>query len=217
MATTARQTQRQRREHTQRRLLDAARQVFGARGYGAASLDEIAQAAGVTRGALYYNFPRGKQDLFFALLDERLAERADAIRDRFAGPADVAGTVEQASGAADDAFAAVGPNREWQLLTYEFALHAARDREFAARYVEHEDAVRAVIQEVIEARARQLGGRLPLAARDLAIGMNALGAGLALDALVEPDSVPEQLFGRLVGLMVRGMVAEMRDQRGAGA
>src|SRR4051794_5367182 len=118
MAT--RQTQAERRASTRRDLLDAARRVFGSRGYGAATLDEIAEAAGVTRGALYYHFAGGKEDLFLALLDERLQERAEAIRDRFAGPTGVSATVDQARGAADDAFAAVQPNREWQLLTYEF-------------------------------------------------------------------------------------------------
>src|SRR4051812_13864279 len=57
------------------RLLDAAVQVFTERGYRAASLEDIAAAAGVTKGAVYWNF-QGKQDLFFALIDERVDQRA---------------------------------------------------------------------------------------------------------------------------------------------
>ncbi len=48
-------------------LLDAAEAVFGARGVAAASLVDIAAAAGVTRGALYWHF-RDKADLLQAML-----------------------------------------------------------------------------------------------------------------------------------------------------
>src|SRR5439155_1362320 len=110
-----------------------------------------------------------KQDLFLALLDERVEERADAIRAHFATPGGPAEIVEQARGAADEAFAAVRPNREWRLLTLEFALHAARDSAFARRYAEREDAIRNAIEEVLRAslsprpsaRCLRQGPRMP--------------------------------------------------------
>jgi AcrR family transcriptional regulator len=49
-------SQVERRARTRQRLLDAARVVFGERGFGAATLEEVARVAGLTRGALYYNF-----------------------------------------------------------------------------------------------------------------------------------------------------------------
>ena len=51
---------------TRQHLLEAALEVFHARGVARASLDEIARTAGVTRGALYWHF-RNKEDLFDAL------------------------------------------------------------------------------------------------------------------------------------------------------
>lgn len=66
-----------------RQLLDAAMEVFVARGYHAAAMDEIAERAGVSKPVLYQHFP-GKQELYLALLDEsveRLIETlAHAIR-----------------------------------------------------------------------------------------------------------------------------------------
>ena len=53
---------------TRERILAAAGHVFARKGYMAASLDEVAQAAGMTKGAIYWHF-RSKSDLFFALLD----------------------------------------------------------------------------------------------------------------------------------------------------
>ncbi len=65
-------------------LLEAAFEVFSARGYRASRLEEVAEAAGVTKGAIYYYFD-GKEDLLrqavqhrhrvmFAELDRALAE-----------------------------------------------------------------------------------------------------------------------------------------------
>jgi AcrR family transcriptional regulator len=67
-------TPQRRREQTRNALLDAAAEVFARRGFNGASLDEIAETAGFTRGAIYKHF-EGKEDLFFALMD-RLNEQA---------------------------------------------------------------------------------------------------------------------------------------------
>lgn len=53
---------------TRQALLDAAEVVFEARGVSASSLQEVAEAAGVTRGAVYWHF-RDKADLFNALME----------------------------------------------------------------------------------------------------------------------------------------------------
>src|SRR4051812_4970750 len=56
-------TQERRRQHTRDLLLDAAEQVFAKRGFEGASLEEIAETAGYTRGAIYKHFG-GKEELF---------------------------------------------------------------------------------------------------------------------------------------------------------
>ena len=58
---------------TRRRVLAAAMEVFAREGYHAARMDAIAEAAGVSKGALYFHFP-GKLPLFSALVDEFAAE-----------------------------------------------------------------------------------------------------------------------------------------------
>jgi AcrR family transcriptional regulator len=60
-------------EATRRAVLDAARRVFGRKGYAQASLDEIAAAARVTKGAVYHHFA-GKEALFRAVHTEVEAE-----------------------------------------------------------------------------------------------------------------------------------------------
>jgi AcrR family transcriptional regulator len=198
--------------------LAAAREVFGKRGFAGASLDEISEAAGLSRGALYYNFPDGKEQLFLALLDDRIAERADAINNTFATDGD--GTdhlLRHAEKAASDASPwMVSPqNREWRLLFFEFALHAARNPEFAAAFASSERGMRSVLEDAIAAAAADLGTTPPIDASSLALGINALANGLALDSLLDPTGVPEDLFPTLIGLLVRGMVSGPQDPQPA--
>ena len=80
---TATSTDRQRgnrlpRLARRRQLLDAALEVFVARGYHAAAMDEIADRAGVSKPVLYQHFP-GKQELYLALLDESVERLIDAV------------------------------------------------------------------------------------------------------------------------------------------
>lgn len=68
---------------TKQRILDAAAEVFGERGYRGASVDDVAAAAGVTKGAVYYYFA-DKDDLARDLqhrLWEQLAQDALAVYD----------------------------------------------------------------------------------------------------------------------------------------
>jgi len=67
-----------RSETTRRELVNAARALFGARGYADVGTEEIVRAAGVTRGALYHQF-RDKADLFAAVAEQVEAEITDRI------------------------------------------------------------------------------------------------------------------------------------------
>src|SRR5262245_5975869 len=67
-------TRAEKGEQVRRSLLDAAREVFVRDGFHRASLDSVADAAGLTKGAVYSRFTN-KADLFLTLLDERITER----------------------------------------------------------------------------------------------------------------------------------------------
>ena len=72
-------TAERRRQQTREYLLQAAAQVFAERGFYAATLDEVAAAAGFTKGAVYSNF-KNKEDLFLALLEDAYAREMTALR-----------------------------------------------------------------------------------------------------------------------------------------
>jgi AcrR family transcriptional regulator len=66
------------RQARRRQLLEAALEVFTARGYHAAAMDEIADRAGVSKPVLYQHFP-GKLELYLALLDESVATLTESV------------------------------------------------------------------------------------------------------------------------------------------
>jgi AcrR family transcriptional regulator len=75
-------------EETRAKLVRAARKAFAAKGYAAASMDELTAEAGLTRGALYHNFG-DKKGLLQAVIDQidaEMAQRALEMRDRAADP-----------------------------------------------------------------------------------------------------------------------------------
>lgn len=78
MTRAAKTKQDLRSEATRRRLVAAARTLFAERGYAGVGTEQIVQAAGVTRGALYHQF-RDKADLFAAAAETIQAEIAHQL------------------------------------------------------------------------------------------------------------------------------------------
>jgi AcrR family transcriptional regulator len=70
---------------TRQALLEAARTLFGERGYAATSLDQVVQAAKVTKGALYHHFD-GKQELFAAIYEQVKREVSERAATAFLEP-----------------------------------------------------------------------------------------------------------------------------------
>jgi AcrR family transcriptional regulator len=68
----------QRSEETRSKILISAAKLFSAKGYNAASVDDICADAGISKGAFYHHF-KTKQDLFLALLDGWLETIDNAI------------------------------------------------------------------------------------------------------------------------------------------
>jgi AcrR family transcriptional regulator len=73
-------TQEERRSRTRAALVEQATKTFGTVGYDSAGINEIAEAAGVTRGALYHHF-KGKDELFEAVFRFAETELQHAVRD----------------------------------------------------------------------------------------------------------------------------------------
>jgi AcrR family transcriptional regulator len=184
-------------ERNRELLVDAARRVFLARGYAGATLEAIAEAAGFSKGVVYSQFA-GKPDLFFVLLERRIAERAE----------ENARLAAEHSGL-DGLLALLRRNlrrseegQDWLRLLIEFRVVAARDAELNRRYARlHDRTLTHFTDAVQETLAR--GGLSPVyPARAIAELIFAVDAGLLLERAADPSALPasclEDLAVRLV-------------------
>lgn len=204
-----RRTQAERRQETREEVLAAASRVFARNGFHATSLDAVAEEAGFSRGAVYYNFA-DKEQLFLELLDRRCAERARDLREVFAhGGDDLESTTEQARLAARGALDAMIGDPEWRALYLEFLAHAARDRAFRRAFAKRTDDMRAALEQVVAERAALVDeDALGMSPQELAVVIDALGIGLwAHHMLHGARAVSPELFSQAIGLILDGVVA----------
>jgi AcrR family transcriptional regulator len=180
-------------------VLAAARRVFLARGYERATLDAIADEAGFSKGVVYSQF-ESKGDLFLALLEQRIAERAaqnEAIAKRHTGAEGIAAILRAAREDSDQ-------GRDWRLLLLEFRLHAARDRELNRRYTEAHQRTIAGVAATLERILGDSREEFVESPRHLASLVLAFELGLLLEHTADPRSLPqtvaERAFVRLIGL-----------------
>ena len=165
-------------------LLASARRVFLARGYYAATLEQIADEAGFSKGVVYSRFA-SKADLFLALLEDRIAERAAqnaALARDLAGTGDFAALLDLAQRAEREA-----PG--WRLLVTEFRIHAARDAELNRRYAALHARTVEGIASVLVLISEQDAERLPVPPRQLAGLLLAIDTGLALEQQADPEAL----------------------------
>jgi AcrR family transcriptional regulator len=196
-------TRKERQAHTRARLMRSAATVAARRGLERASLDEVAEEAGFTKGAVYANF-RSKEDLFLAILDERFAERVEEL-DRVLASG---GTPEeQARRAASDFIRAIEANPEWERLFFEFALYASRNEAFRKELVKRYRGLRRRIAELLARRAAELGIEPAVPPEQVAAMTFAMANGIALERLLEPEAVPDDLAPTMMATFFMGLRA----------
>src|SRR5438045_663410 len=185
-------------------LLGAARRVVVRRGFRDASMDEIARQAGFSKGAVYWHFA-GKEDLFFALLEERLnAPVREMIGLLRSAPPD-----QDMSAEANQRFVEVlERQRDLLLLDQEYWSLAVRQPALGARYAARQVELRRALGEALQARVSHLGAAIEdVPAEELATAFLALANGLGMERMVDPDAVPDHLLGTVFALVYAGLVA----------
>ena len=200
-----------RRGQTRARLLDAAFKVFAARGFGRASIEEICDLAGYTRGAFYSNFG-SLDELFFALYEQR----ASLIKEQITGA--LAAVHGEMIGAEliERVVDALLVDRDWVLVKTDFLLHAAREPEVGAALAAHRDGLRAALVPAL----RDAVGRnaLPAVLRDpedLARAIIAVHDGVMTQLLVDSDTKAARVW--LTELLTAMLIHPTQDpSRGDG-
>jgi AcrR family transcriptional regulator len=184
--------------------------VFAKRGYRAASVDEVAAQAGFSKGAVYWHFG-SKEDLLHAVIDERTGARTQALLDRMVeGPPDEDMGAEVGRRYMD----MLGEERDLVLLLHEYWSLAARDPKLRKRFARREATRRADLARALRIRQEHMGTPdLEMPSEESATAFLALANGLAMQKLIDPESVPDHLYGEILGLTYEGLVAREEAKR----
>ncbi len=198
MPTGQRLTREEKKAQTRERLIEAAARVFAEKGFAATSLDEVADAAGLTKGAVYSNF-ENKEDLVVAVLK--------AHQDRVSGISDIATelpTLEEQQALAARLFSeSVARERDAWLLLLDFTTYALRNPSVYPGFVSRHRAGRQRVARMIEENAPPAGAnRFKTNAERAALIFEIIGKGIALEKLIDPDGIPDDLFGRLMPILI---------------
>jgi AcrR family transcriptional regulator len=215
VAMAVRLTRAERREQTRQELLTAAEECFVNGGFHATSVEQVADRAGYTKGAVYSNFA-SKEDLFFAVYERRVEWVLTHTVPRLhqVGP----------QRAFDDLATATIERREvddgWLAVFFEFWAHVLRHPElrerFAAIHARVLEPMAEAVRQLIDVRESAL--LADMTALQVAVAWNAMEIGLGLERLTQPHVVDAELarqMGRLLlDAAVDGEPRSHSDERG---
>jgi AcrR family transcriptional regulator len=195
-------TRREKQAETRKSLLRSAAKAFCRKGLAGASVEEVAQDAGYTKGAFYANF-KSKEELFLVMLDERFSEQLDRI-DSLLGGEEEPG--EEARHAAQAFIRSLHGEDEWRRLYFEFVAYAMRNEEFRQELATRHRALRARLSEIYRRWSADFLAEPPIPIEDVAAMTDFMADGFLLDQLIDPD-LDEELYSTMLLVFFRGLQA----------
>jgi AcrR family transcriptional regulator len=191
-----------RKAATRARLLEAAAHIYAARGFGGATLDDVAEEAGLTKGAVYDHFG-SKDNLLVALIEEHLAAEIAAQVALFDRDET---TWKRPFNGSDRWMAELDETPEAFRLLVEFWLAASRDERLRQRVASGFEAVRQMFAGFISESTADAGIDLPPGgSRHFANVSLALSLGLAMVHVVDRDNSSPALLGTALSVFIRGL------------
>ncbi len=190
--------------------MSAAYDVFADKGFTAATVEDVCDAAGFTRGAFYSNF-ESMDELFFALWNER----TDAV---------IANGVAMAAEAAEaphsiedliDSMTLIGEERrKWFLVNTEFLLYAMRNTSVAVELTRQRKRYRAQIGPLIQSAVQRSGRQIPegVDLDTVARLVIAASEGSLHQSLIEPRNANAR---RLEGLLFQALLFGLAEPESA--
>jgi AcrR family transcriptional regulator len=201
----------ERREQTRQELISAAEACFVTRGFHATSVDQVAEQAGYTKGAVYSNFT-SKEDLFFAVYERRVEQILTEVEPglRQAGPEhtfDWLATTTIQRRDRDDG---------WLAVFFEFWGHVVRHPELRKRFAAIHARFLEPLADAVQQLAEDRGLALPadVTASQVVLAWNAMEIGLGLERLTQPQTVDVVLARRMGWLLLDAVLATTQPSAG---
>ena len=200
-----RMTREDSRELTQQRLLDAAQKVFAKKGLDGASVEDIAAAAGYTRGAFYSNFAT-KNDLFIEML-RRDHDRANA---EFFALRDDNLSLDYIQERTRDIYSRLYRDNDCFMSWTEARLLSARDPKFRAKLNALMLEKRAKIAEFIDYFNKRVGIQPAVPPAIMAMGFMSLVEGVKLFAISSPGEMTPEVAETTLAMFIESVMQQAR-------
>ncbi len=189
------------RDDTREKLFEAAARVFEEQGIGGASIEVIAVAAGLTRGAFYSNF-NSKDELIIAMLEDHVEQSIRRNLDLLAmhkDPADFIEALKTMDRSRQD------PLGRSPLLHMEMILFVARAEKRRPELAKRLRARRKLIADIVETTSRNSGRNPAFNPAWTGAILLAMEDGFRLHRLIDPETTPADSFLRAIGDLQRAM------------
>jgi AcrR family transcriptional regulator len=184
---------------TRKELMDAARRVFARDGFELARLEDIADAAGKTRGAFYDHF-KDKEDVFFAMFEEDLFRYLQHAREQL----ETARTADERIEALTRHVLHVLNDRRKMLLFLEFKMYAIRHPQQTRRLAKIQQVMcQRGVEAVLEALVPEFQHRKAKTMRAQNAKFGAVLDGLTMNRMFDPPSISEKETVHFIRAMVR--------------
>lgn len=191
------------RAQTRARILAAALEVFGDRGIAASTVSDVAAAAGMTKGAVYSSFA-SKDELVLAMMEEHAMQRLSAALAVFAEADDLHAAISRVGSVLVDA---IRSDAVWHRLLAEYFALTHHDPSTRLALRDRRREARGSVARALTRLSENLGVPLPLPADQFAVVLFAISNGLGIEAGIDSDAVPDELFGSVLALIGRDFLA----------
>ncbi|MBS2967771.1 TetR/AcrR family transcriptional regulator [Metabacillus sp. KIGAM252] len=181
-------TMEEKRRQTTENLLDAAEKIFANKGFGGASVDEIAEEAGYSKGAVYSNFTN-KENLFLALYDRRVQKQGQDWEQVFSG---MMNSFERSEKVNDllQMQADSEKARQWNMLMMEFTLFAMRNEGIKEKFVNCYTTIFSSMKKALESHFLKQGQEVSSnELDDIVLSLFSLESGLNVIESIAPELV----------------------------
>jgi AcrR family transcriptional regulator len=200
-------TRAEQQQRTREEVLEAADRLFVEHGFHATSVDQIARAAGFTKGAVYSNFA-AKEDLFFAVYERRMERTLLELERTLAASPDPAAWIESVL---TDTGRRRGRDDRWLSTFFEFWAHVVRRPALRGRFATIHARLEVPFVVALERHADDHGTQLAIDPRQVHLAMTAMSLGLTLERLIRPDVVDADLGTRIARLVLDELVRGADD------
>lgn len=180
-------TRDQKKAATRTALLESAASVFAELGFEAASIEEISERAGYSRGAFYANFA-SKEDCFLTVLAERGSVHLTDIAEAFGRGDSLAERLDSGGSFLDEH---LDREREWCRLYMEAWSLATREPKLREVFAEQYRQRRREVASIIASHADDAD---PAISDLLASALIGLFEGYIMQELIDPAALPEDYF-----------------------